>query len=333
MNRDILQLKLQRKLIEDSLTITDSKLHRLSDILDKKAKLHPSDSKPDELAVTRFGSTVSELRAPSSSSLPKIVNNNDITFAVPSPVSSKRILGIRTRHVIKNEGVSIVNATLRRKEEKLRRIELHNKGPTYPKIPIPESMLPNRYIRGELPCTIEHGGANGKYLSWACPLEKLDYEFYLPLFFDGLQCKDKIITFIACQGNLSSHQHPSCLCLKYILLLMPFFIALSVGIEDMLYASRGSPERIKPVVPMLVRPLRNAFAKYDKEVVLWCLKAIQQLVTCNEGVGEVFMPYCKQFLAPLALFLDQTKNIGDSIDYGQRKRDDVGEEVGHLDAP
>ena len=107
----------------------------------------------------------------------------------------------------------------------------------------------------------------------------------------------------------------------------------ATGIEDMLYASRGSPERIKPVVPMLVRPLRNAFAKYDKEVVLWCLKAIQQLVTCNEGVGEVFMPYCKQFLAPLALFLDQTKNIGDSIDYGQRKRDDVGEEVSSSDAP
>ena len=205
MNRDIMQLKLQRKLIEDNLTIADSKLHRLSEILDKKAKLHPSDAKPDELAVTRFGSTVSELRVPSSSScssLPKIVNNNDVTFVVPSPISNKRILGIRTRHVIKNEGVSIVNATLRRKEEKLRRIELRNKGPTYPKIPIPESMLPNRYIRGELPCTIEHGGANGKYLSWACPLEKLDYEFYLPLFFDGLQCKDKIITFIACQGNL-----------------------------------------------------------------------------------------------------------------------------------
>jgi len=205
MNRDIMQLKLQRKLIEDNLTIADSKLHRLSEILDKKAKLHPSDAKPDELAVTRFGSTVSELRVPSSSScssLPKIVNNNDVAFVVPSPISNKRILGIRTRHVIKNEGVSIVNATLRRKEEKLRRIELRNKGPTYPKIPIPESMLPNRYIRGELPCTIEHGGANGKYLSWACPLEKLDYEFYLPLFFDGLQCKDKIITFIACQGNL-----------------------------------------------------------------------------------------------------------------------------------
>ena len=45
-------------------------------------------------------------------------------------------------------------------------------------------MLPNRYLRGELPCTIEHGG-KGHYLSWACPLENLDYEYYLPIFFDG----------------------------------------------------------------------------------------------------------------------------------------------------
>lgn len=34
------------------------------------------------------------------------------------------------------------------------------------------SMFPGRYVRGELPCTIEHGG-KGHYLSWACPLENL----------------------------------------------------------------------------------------------------------------------------------------------------------------
>jgi hypothetical protein len=37
---------------------------------------------------------------------------------------------------------------------------------------IRESMFPGRYIRGELPCTIEHGG-KGHFLSWACPLENL----------------------------------------------------------------------------------------------------------------------------------------------------------------
>jgi hypothetical protein len=35
----------------------------------------------------------------------------------------------------------------------------------------------------------------------------------------------------------------------------------------------------------------------------------------------------KQFLAPMAAFLDNNRNIGDSIDYGQRWSNDVGEEV------
>ncbi len=166
-----------------------------------------------------------------------------------------------------------------------------------PNISVPPSMLPNRYTRGELPCTIEHG-TNGHYLSWAAPLDNLDYEYYLPIFFDGLQCKDNPARFLARQG-----------------------------IEDLLFASRGFPNRIKVCVPSLIKPLRNALSKFDTDLLLGVLKALQQLVTCNDGVGETLMPYSKQFLAPMAMFMDLHKNIGDSIDYGQRKDDDVGENV------
>ena len=38
-------------------------------------------------------------------------------------------------------------------------------------------------------------------------------------------------------------------------------------------------------------------------------------------------PYYKQFLQPMNAFLDQTKNTGDQMDYGQRRNDDIGEEV------
>jgi hypothetical protein len=38
-------------------------------------------------------------------------------------------------------------------------------------------------------------------------------------------------------------------------------------------------------------------------------------------------PYYKQFLQPMNTFLDHNKNIGDTIDYGQRNNDDIGEEV------
>ena len=57
------------------------------------------------------------------------------------------------------------------------------------------------------------------------------------------------------------------------------------------------------------------------------LKAIQQLVNSAPGIGAVLMPHSKQFLAPLAAFLDMNRNIGDQIDYGQRNENDIGEQV------
>ena len=166
-----------------------------------------------------------------------------------------------------------------------------------PKLNVPESMLPRRYERGELPCTIEHG-LSGHFLSWAAPLDNLDYEYYLPIFFDGLQCKENPARFLARQG-----------------------------IDDLLYAAKGYPDRIIPCIKNLVRPIRNALSKFDTDLLLGVLKALQLLVTCNDGIGVALLPYSKQFLAPIASFMDMNKNLGDGIDYAQRKDDDVGENV------
>mmetsp|Transcript_14955 Transcript_14955/g.24927 ORF Transcript_14955/g.24927 Transcript_14955/m.24927 type:complete len:355 (+) Transcript_14955:59-1123(+) len=298
LNRDILALKMERRLAQEKLNRVEKRMDRYGDILDKKAAAKGNVLSPDRATTTKFGMTVADLRVPhrDCKAVPKD-NTYDPYATGPVAVTNSNIIRIRQNHRIKTEGKATVRSQVKAKEERILREQARNSGPTYPKIPIPESMLPNRYIRGELPCTIEHG-VSGKYLSWVSPLENLDYEYYLPLFFDGLQCNDKIITFIACQG-----------------------------IEDMLYASRGHPDRIKGVVPLLVRPLRNALGKFDKDVLLWTLKAIQQLITCNEGVGEVLMPYGKQFLAPISMFMACNKNMGDSIDYGQRKLDDIGEEI------
>ncbi|KAJ1443495.1 parkin co-regulated protein-domain-containing protein [Ochromonadaceae sp. CCMP2298] len=298
LNKGILELKLQKKLLEEQLKVADVRINRYGDILDKKAAMRPGALNPEQVAMTSFGVSVADLRIPprTCKALPR--NNTYNPYAIePEAVVNANIIRIRTNQRINTEGRATVKDKIRAKETKALRLAERHAGRKFPSIPIPPSMLPNRYIRGELPCTIEHG-VSGKYLSWASPLENLDYEYYLPLFFDGLQCKDKIITFIACQG-----------------------------IEDMLYASRGHPERITPIIPHLVRPLRNALGKFDVEILLWSLKSLQQLITCNAEVGLVLMPYGKQFLAPIAMFLDINKNIGDSIDYGQRKYDDIGEEI------
>lgn len=297
--RDLVQLKLQKRLLEEQLKSADNKLDRLGNILLKKTSSKPWLVHPAEHTMTSAGLTVNEFKIPTRSvkAIPKI-SNYDPYATDASPITNPNIIRIRQNHGIRTTGQQEVKRQI--KEKELAELRKQKPERKIPQIRIPESMLPNRYVRGELPCTIEHG-TSGKYLSWACPLENLDYEFYLPVFFDGLQCTDMIVSFIARQG-----------------------------IEDMLYASRGHPERIKSVVHLLVRPLRNALAKFDLDVLLGVLKALEQLITCNEGIGEVLLPYGKQFLAPIAFFMDMNKNIGDSIDYSQRRNNDIGEEVSSI---
>eukprot|EP01038_Epipyxis_sp_PR26KG_P014267 gene14267-19143_t len=296
--KDLVKLKLQRKLILESLNQTDNKLNRLGEVIHKKKDLGNSslNLNPQRQTLTMHGKAVDDFLIPPRSikAIPT-VKVYDPYATQPQPVSNENILRIRHQYHINHTAADTIKS-----KQLLKKIDADKKikpAKVIPSINVPPSMLPNRYIRGELPCTIEHG-KGGTYLSWACPLENLDYEFYLPLFFDGLQVKEYPVSYIARQG-----------------------------IEDMLFASRGFPERIIPVVPLLAKPLRNALAKFDDEILLAVLKSLQQLILCNEGVGETLMPYGKQFLGPISFFMDRNKNIGDAMDFAQRKRDDIGEEI------
>ncbi len=294
-NRDMVQLKLQKLLLKEKIDVTNGKLERLTTILHKK---HSGMTRRpfDETTTTSDGLTVNDFRIQNYAPklLPPLHSRPD---AQPCPDTNELILSIRNNHLLKTVGRQEVVRQTKEKEAQQAKREMKKKTRSFPSISIPKSFLPNRYLRGELPCTIEHG-ANGHYLSWACPLENLDYEYYLPLFFDGLQCKEQPICFLACQG-----------------------------IEDMLFACKGTPERVVACIKSIVRPLRNALSKFDVEILLYTLKSIQQLLQCGDSVGAALLPHAKQFLAPMAAFLDCERNIGDSIDYGQRKSDDVGEEV------
>lgn len=55
------------------------------------------------------------------------------------------------------------------------------------------------------------------------------------------------------------------------------------------------------------------------------LKVLQQLVLSGEMIGEALVPYYRQILPVLNLFKNKNSNIGDSIEYGQRKRLNLGD--------
>jgi len=53
------------------------------------------------------------------------------------------------------------------------------------------------------------------------------------------------------------------------------------------------------------------------------LKKIQKLVTSGDMIGEALVPYYRQILPVMNMFKNKRVNIGDKIDYSQRKNENL----------
>jgi hypothetical protein len=155
------------------------------------------------------------------------------------------------------------------------------------------------YERGDLPIQIDHGGVVNR-LAWKVEIQKLDFHHYLPIFFDGLRERDFPFSFVAEQG-----------------------------VMDMLEA--GS-HKVLPVIPQLIIPIKTALNTREKDVIVKILKIIQVLVNCDINVsggmgliGQALVPYYRQILPVFNIFINNNENLGDGIDYSQRKRRNLGE--------
>merc|ERR1711871_1671448 len=123
--------------------------------------------------------------------------------------------------------------------------------------------------------------------------ELLDYHHYLPIFFDGLREREEPYRFLAIEGTFN------------------------------LLAKGGS--KILPVIPQLIIPVKTALNTRDPDVIASCLKVLQELVVSGDMIGEALVPYYRQILPVLNIFKQCNVNIGDKIDYGQRKRGTLGD--------
>jgi hypothetical protein len=148
------------------------------------------------------------------------------------------------------------------------------------------------YERGDLPIAIQHR-ANGNKIDWKVEIEKLDYHHYLPIFFDGLREKEEPYRFLATQGCF-----------------------------DLL--EKGGA-KILPTIPQLIIPIKTALNTRDPEIIVTLLKVLQNLVRSGELIGEALVPYYRQILPVFNLFKSKNNNAGDQIEYGQRKREVLGD--------
>jgi len=141
------------------------------------------------------------------------------------------------------------------------------------------------YDRGDLPIAIEHGPPNKIF--WKVDVMQLDYHHYLPIFFEGIREKQDPYRFLSVQG-----------------------------VFDML--QKGGA-KVLPVIPQLIIPIKTALNTRDPEIIAITLKILQVLVTCSDTIGEALVPYYRQILPVMNLFKQNNVNIGDRIQYSQRK--------------
>ena len=148
------------------------------------------------------------------------------------------------------------------------------------------------YERGDLPISVDHKASkNG--IKWKADVAKLDYHYYLPIFFDGIREKDEPYRFLAIQGC-----------------------------EDMLAA--GGP-KILPVIPQIIIPIKTALNTRDHSVICITLQLLQKLVKSADLIGEALVPYYRQILPVLNIFKNNNINSGDLIDYAQYTNSCLGE--------
>jgi len=83
--------------------------------------------------------------------------------------------------------------------------------------------------------------------------------------------------------------------------------------------------KVLPVIPQLIIPIKTALNTRDIEIIAITLKILQALVTCSDTIGEALVPYYRQILPIMNLFKTKNFNLGDKIDYSQRKGNNLGD--------
>ena len=143
------------------------------------------------------------------------------------------------------------------------------------------------YERGDLPVQLQHCGVSNKIL-WKVEIERLDYTYYLPLFFTGLREVEDPVAFLATQGA-----------------------------RDMISCSAAAHTRkVLPCIPQLIIPIKTALNTRIPSVIIRICRVLQLMCEAEELIGQALVPYFRQILPILSIFAKHNVNLGDAMEYG-----------------
>lgn len=149
----------------------------------------------------------------------------------------------------------------------------------------PNTELRRVYERSDLPIVIIQG-ARCK-LQWKVEIPRLDFHHYLPLFFTGLREIEEPYRFIG-----------------------------EDGVYDLM--KYGGEAKVLPVIPQLIMPLKEALNTRDQNIMIRALRVIQAMLNLGDHIGVALVPYYRQLLPIMNVYINSTANLGDKIDYHQR---------------
>ncbi|KAF0717057.1 hypothetical protein AaE_010940 [Aphanomyces astaci] len=125
------------------------------------------------------------------------------------------------------------------------------------------------YQAGNIPCRINHGGIKNS-LQWNTPPEELDYNPLLVTCCEGFLETDHPFVFLARQGFQD---------------LMGANVRMLYNLRDRCHesSSQGADDKVRPLLGMLIPPIRGALMSSDDEVIT--ISHATTILSVSEAVG------------------------------------------------
>eukprot|EP00918_Siedleckia_nematoides_P028208 GHVU01060659.1.p2 GENE.GHVU01060659.1~~GHVU01060659.1.p2 ORF type:complete len:133 (+),score=19.80 GHVU01060659.1:690-1088(+) len=103
-----------------------------------------------------------------------------------------------------------------------------------------------------------------------------------------------------------------------------------MAIEGVFAMIDHDPAQVAEIVPQLIFPIKAALSTRDPDVQSLQLRVLKRMLESHEDMGPALLPYYRQILVPVSRYYGKNINIGDKIDYGQRKKANVANALDDL---
>jgi hypothetical protein len=179
---------------------------------------------------------------------------------------------------------------------KVRTLSLPKTSAIRPRTLCIPSLFREQYNRGIIPIKVFHNGSVNKIV-WTTEPNQLDLKSVFPVFVDGLREKIDPYRFLSVLGTFD-------------------------------IVEKCATEKLIETIPLIIQPLKAALNTRDLDIIAVCLKFLLKLLTCHAEIGKYLVPYYRQLLPILNIMKGVNKNIGEKMEYNQRKGLNISDLIG-----